>query len=115
VPFVDEVLYTAFDVHPVVGAAVLAGSALLLLPALGAGEADRRLVFGAAWLAIVAAAALGNYPTPVVGYGGSAVLGYLLSVALLPASPRAKAVNAAARTREREAAAGDEALRAATA
>jgi hypothetical protein len=33
---------------------------------------------------VVAAAALGNYPTPLVGYGGSAVLGYLLSAALLP-------------------------------
>ncbi|HEV2865358.1 MAG TPA: hypothetical protein VGX37_02495 [Allosphingosinicella sp.] len=115
VPFVDEILYTAFDVHPVVGAAVLAGSVLLLLPALGAGEADRRLVFGAAWLAIVAAAALGNYPTPLVGYGGSAVLGYLLSVALLPAAWRAEAVKASARHREHERAGGDETLRTAAA
>jgi hypothetical protein len=37
---------------------------------------------------VAAAAALGNYPTPLVGYGGSAVLGYLLSVALLPAGAR---------------------------
>jgi hypothetical protein len=37
---------------------------------------------------VVAAAALGNYPTPLVGYGGAAVLGYLLSVALLPSGAR---------------------------
>ena len=28
---------------------------------------------------------LGNYPTPLVGYGGSAILGYLLTFAFLPA------------------------------
>ena len=88
VPFVDNVLYSAFDVHPLAGIAVLAGSAIMLLPALGAGEPRERLVFGAAWLAIVAAAALGNYPTPLVGYGGSAILGYWLSVALLPGRSR---------------------------
>jgi hypothetical protein len=42
------------------------------------------LAFGGCWSAVLAAAALGNYPTPLVGYGGSAVLGYLLSVSLLP-------------------------------
>jgi hypothetical protein len=40
-------------------------------------------VFGAVWLATVAAAALGAYPTPLVGYGGSAILGYLLGVTVL--------------------------------
>jgi hypothetical protein len=49
----------------------------------------------------VLAAALGNYPTPLVGYGGSAVLGYLLSVALLPGGARAaSAEGAAARARD---------------
>ena len=47
VPFVDAVLYSAFDVHVLVGVAVLAGSALLLLPPFGAGELQLRLVFGA--------------------------------------------------------------------
>jgi hypothetical protein len=86
--YVDGVLYTAFDVHPLAGLAVLAGAAALLLPAAGAMKpgADRPtlLTFAACWAGIVVAAALGNYPTPLVGYGGSAILGYLLSVALLP-------------------------------
>jgi hypothetical protein len=91
--FVDRILYTAFDVHPLAGAAVAAGAAALVVPAvigLGRGGGDRAafLAFGACWSAVVAAAALGNYPTPLVGYGGSAVLGYLLSVALLPGGAR---------------------------
>lgn len=93
VPFVDRILYTAFDVHPLAGAAVALGSAALLLPALaaawnGAPERPTLLAFGGCWLGIVVAALLRDYPTPVVGYGGSAVLGYLLSVALLPGGSR---------------------------
>jgi hypothetical protein len=89
VPYVDRILYTAFDVHPLAGLAVVFGAAILLIPALivaskAAGERPAFLVFGGCWLGVIAAAALGNYPTPLVGYGGSAVLGYLLSVALLP-------------------------------
>jgi cell division protein FtsW (lipid II flippase) len=92
-PFVDQVLYAAFAVHPVAGAAVLIGAAGLIVPALvaalrGAGERPSLFAFAACWTGVVAAAALGNYPTPLVGYGGSAVLGYLLSVALLPNGAR---------------------------
>jgi hypothetical protein len=92
-PYVDSVLYTAFDLHPLAGSAVLFGTAALLVPALlcgwrGADERPILLAFGACWAGIVLAAALGHYPTPLVGYGGSAVLGYLLSVALLPSEAR---------------------------
>ena len=93
VPYVDRILYTAFDVHPLAGSAVVAGAAILLIPAMigvsrGAGERPALLAFGGCWLGAVVAAALGNYPTPLVGYGGSAVLGYVLSVALLPGGAR---------------------------
>lgn len=88
VPFVDRILYTAFDVHFLAGAAVGGGCLVLLTPTLSAiRRMPERVVlfaFGASWATLIAAAAIGNYPTPVVGYGGSAVLGYLLSVALLP-------------------------------
>ena len=88
VPYVDRILFTAFDVHILAGAAVWLGSLLLLVPPIlgwrgNQGLRVEYLVFGAVWLACVAAAALGNYPTPIVGYGGSAILGYLLSLALL--------------------------------
>ena len=82
-PFVDRILMTSFDVHPIAGIAVISGSLILLIPGV-IGLRHRQsvstfqAVFGAVWIAIVAAAALGNYPTPLVGYGGSAILGYLL-------------------------------------
>jgi len=65
------------------------GAGLLIVPALAGlrGAAEERaasLVFGATWAAVVAAAALGNFPTPLVGYGGSAIIGYLISLAVLP-------------------------------
>lgn len=90
VPYVDQILHTAFDVHIAAGVAVVGGAVLLLLPAVVGwrGAADDRAIFaalGAVWLAAIGAAALGNYPTPVVGYGGSAIIGYVLSLAALPA------------------------------
>ena len=87
-PFVERVLNTAFDVHVLAGIAVLLGCLLLVAPAWPAiwrpSERTVLLAFGASWAASITAAAAGNYPTPVVGYGGAAILGYLLSVALLP-------------------------------
>ena len=96
VPYVDHILFTSFDVHALAGIAVLLGSFVLLVPAAAGWRSDpaRRhvyLAFGATWLGCVLAAALGNYPTPVVGYGGSAILGYLLSLSVLPAQAGAAA------------------------
>jgi cell division protein FtsW (lipid II flippase) len=94
VPFVDQILYTAFDVHLLAGAAVLLGSALLPVAAIAGWRRDpgRRhlyMTFASVWLGCILAAAVGNYPPPVVGYGGSFILGYLLSLAALPARQRA--------------------------
>ena len=88
-PYVDQILYSSFDVHAGAGLAVLAGTALLLVPAIVGWirDADNRATyaaFGAAWFATILAAALGNYPTPIVGYGGSAIIGYALSLLALP-------------------------------
>jgi hypothetical protein len=91
VPFVDGIFYSAFDVHPFVGLGLMLGAGLLIVPAAlrlrAESERVPAIAFGAVWLAIIAAAAIGNYPTPVVGYGGSAVTGYLLSLALLRPLP----------------------------
>lgn len=89
VAFVDQIIFSAFDVHPAAGLAVWGGIFLIILPALVGfrRDPDHRLayaVLGAIWLAAVAAAALGNFPTPLVGYGGSAILGYLIGVIGLP-------------------------------
>jgi hypothetical protein len=88
-PYVDQILYSSFEVHPAAGLAVLLGSVLLLIPAFVGWSRDvvhrtTYAVFGAAWFAAIAAAALGNYPTPIVGYGGSAIIGYVLSLLALP-------------------------------
>lgn len=89
-PHVDQILHTAFDVHPLAGGAVVLGACVMLVPAFAcwAGRHTNRTsgaVFGAMWLAIIAAAALGNYPTPLVGYGGSAIIGYVLCMLGWPA------------------------------
>lgn len=88
-PYVDQILYSSFDVHVAAGAAVLGGSALLLVPTVVGWKRDPTNrpvfgVFGTVWLAGIVAAALGNYPTPLVGYGGSAIIGYALSLLALP-------------------------------
>ncbi|HEV7660594.1 MAG TPA: hypothetical protein VGO55_12205 [Allosphingosinicella sp.] len=91
-PFVDRIFTSSFAVHPLAGVAVLAGAALMLVPAIAGymRDPDHRPIyamFGAVWLAVILAAALGNYPTPLVGYGGSAILGYLISLLGLPPRP----------------------------
>lgn len=90
-PFVDQILYTSFAVHPLAGLAVATGLALLVAPALlASGDRGPAIAFGALWAAAVLAAALGNYPTPLVGYGGSTIIGYLLGLA--PLSRRSEPV-----------------------
>jgi hypothetical protein len=85
--FVEQIYANAFAVSALAGLALLAGSALLLLPMLALNRANAA-VFAAVWLAILAAAVLGNYPTPLLGYGGSGILGYLLCLAGLPRQVR---------------------------
>ena len=96
VPFVDQIFYSSFAVHALAGSAVVGGAALMLVPAIAGllRDPDHRpayAMFGVLWLAVIAAAALGNYPTPLVGYGGSAILGYLISLIALPRAGRAMA------------------------
>lgn len=88
-PYIDGILLSAFHVHWAAGAAAWGGSVLLLFPAIAGYYRDPAkratfAVFGAAWLALILAAAFGTYPTPVVGYGGSAIIGYALSILALP-------------------------------
>ena len=102
-PHVDQIFFSSFGAHPLAGLAVLAGSLLLVVPAFAGIIRDPAhrgtyAAFGAVWLAAIAAAALGNYPTPLVGYGGSAIIGYLLGLAALP---RPRAPHAAADATDR--------------
>lgn len=87
--FVDRVFRTAFSTNAVAGLAVWTGAVVLLLPgAVGTvlGRTHRAAFagFGGCWAAIVVAAILGDYPTPLVGYSGSAIFGYILATLGLP-------------------------------
>lgn len=100
-PFVDRVFLTAFATHPVAGVAVWTGAALLLVPGLVGlvrDPANRagHAAFAAMWGAVIAAAVLGNYPTPLVAYGGSAIVGYFLAAAVMPRRVQPLAAEAAA-------------------
>ena len=99
VPYVDQILFTSFDVGILAGLAVTGGAFLLVAPGILGWryDPDHREVyatFGVIWLGAIVAAALGNYPTPLVGYGGSAVLGYALSLSLVPPKPHHSAAQA---------------------
>lgn len=88
--FVDGVFRTASSTSFIAGLAVWGGVGILLLPpVLGLRRSRETAVahaaFGATWLALIAAAVFGDYPTPVVGYGGSAIVGYVWSLLALPA------------------------------
>jgi cell division protein FtsW (lipid II flippase) len=92
--FVEQVLQTAFDVSTLAGIAVWAGSFLLLLPVIIAAlrkqpDLDAAIIFGVVWFTSIAAAILDNYPTPVVGYGASPIIGYLIGLAMIELDDKA--------------------------
>lgn len=91
VPFVDHILWSAFAIDFRVGLALWAGCLLLVCPTAVVPKAERTVahyVFAACWLTLIAAAATGAYPTPMVGYGASAIIGYFLSLPFLEPGPR---------------------------
>lgn len=88
VEFVEQVVQSAFGFHWSAGIAVVAGLLTMLAPggeAVGSSGNERAevAVFATTWLAVIVASLLGNYPTPLVGYGSSAILGYCLSAAAI--------------------------------
>jgi hypothetical protein len=88
VPFVERVVQSAFAFDAFVGVAIVVAFALMLIPAIVgvlARKEDETLfaVFGATWLAVITFAIIGNYPTPLAGYGASGIIGYCLSSGLL--------------------------------
>ncbi len=80
-PFVDRVLQNGFEQHPAVG---LVLALLLVLPLAPALLHRRAREHGLVWGLLVALSLPGWLPSPLVGFGGSFIVGYLLSLALLP-------------------------------
>ena len=85
VPFVEGVFATALQSGVAATLLLLAGVLLLFLPALlmRTRSPGVAAAFAGVWAGGFVAAVFGPYPTPVLGFGGSAVLGYLASVSLL--------------------------------
>ncbi|WP_338501690.1 hypothetical protein V6R86_02240 [Sphingomonas kaistensis] len=87
VAHVDQILWTSVVDQPLAALAIWTGTLLLFVPALvlwRRGLVTEAAGFTTLWACLVAAAMLHNYPTPLVGYGASSILGYLLVALTLP-------------------------------
>ena len=92
VAFVEQVLADAVAQGPLPALLALLSIACLFLPARAASRRTA-YVFAGVWAGALGASMLGPYPTPVAGFGGSAVLGYVLSVGLLIAIAEKQSVS----------------------
>lgn len=100
-PFVDRVFQTAFSTSLWAGSAVWLGALLLVVPAILGVVMDPKhreahAAFGAVWAVIIIAAIVADYPAPLVAYGGSAIIGYVLAAIGLPRAWRLSSRGAAA-------------------
>jgi len=105
VPFVDLILWSAFDIGLWVGLALWAGCLLLVCPIAFVPKSERTIlhyVFASCWLTLIAAAAIGAYPTPLVGYGASAIIGFFLSLIFLQSRPQVRLAGGDAQTNLKE-------------
>jgi cell division protein FtsW (lipid II flippase) len=82
VRFVEAVLADGFRYHVLLG---LAMGAALLAALLAGGGSRAGQVFGLCWALIILASVLGAYPSPLIGFGVSAIFGYWLSLAVVKA------------------------------
>jgi hypothetical protein len=87
VPFVEHVIQDALGVGPLSALLVLAAAILMFAPAVSRPLGRPQLAFFGVWIAAMAVALLGPYPTPVLGFGGSGVFGFILSAGLLALAP----------------------------
>lgn len=95
VPFVDHILWTAFDLSIMAGLALWIGCLILVSPIFFVQRNERSAIhftFTACWVTLIAVAAMGAYPTPVVGYGASAVMGYFVSLIIVRQVPQSDSV-----------------------
>lgn len=101
VPFVDHILWTAFDAGFLRGLSLWAGCLLLVCPIFFVPKGERTVLhytFTSCWLALIAAAAVGAYPTPIVGYGASAIIGYFLGLIFIQSTTQAAFIGDNVRT-----------------
>lgn len=83
VPFVEQVIPDAFAAGLLPALLAIAAALLMLVPAIARPLRAPHLAFAGLWIAALGMALVGSYPTPVVGFGGSGVLGFVLGAGLL--------------------------------
>lgn len=95
VAHVERVVVEAFAANPVIG--ILAGLAVAAVPGLilwrarwrTGGETGTMFGLAGLWLDLTVAAFVANSPVPVVGYGASSAIGWLVSLGLCLQRPSA--------------------------
>ncbi len=87
VPWVEQIISQTWMASALLGMAAGVLLALLPLPfVLAALEPGRRgagLALAGFWIGLLAAGLAGNYPVPVIGYGASPVIGWILALRLV--------------------------------
>jgi len=87
VPYVEEIVARTWAVSTLLGAAAVVLLAMLplrfLLTARDAGKRGAGYALAGFWTGLVLAGLLGNYPIPVIGYGASPVIGWVLVLRLV--------------------------------
>jgi cell division protein FtsW (lipid II flippase) len=87
-PFVETMLSDALRIGGLASFVMFAGLGLMFAPAVvSRASPQRRFAFVAVWSTALLSSLMGAYPTPVLGFGGSAILGFMLSSACLRARP----------------------------
>ena len=85
VPFVEHVIGTSFATAWPLGVIALSGAAAMLAPVLvrsaapGPGR-QAQILFGLCWAVLLVSGTLAPYPTPLIGFGASAIIGYFLAI-----------------------------------
>lgn len=92
VPYVEQILPLSFQTHWGLGLAVAAGLAAVPLLMLAAFPERGRvaLALAALWVGLVSACLAAQFPTPILGYGLSWILGFALSLGLTAPTPQAQ-------------------------
>jgi cell division protein FtsW (lipid II flippase) len=93
VEHVEQVLQRGWQSGLLTGAALTFGALAMLAPFVtarrAAAEQQRAIIaFTFCWAMLLIASIIGNYPTPLLGYGASAIIGYGLSIAALRPAPQ---------------------------
>lgn len=90
VPYVEQVLPLSFEAHWGLGLAV--GAGLVAVPLLMLAASPSRppvaVALAALWVGLGAACLAGQFPTPVLGYGLSWMIGFAISLGLTTHRPR---------------------------